>query len=100
MTIRTKLICLGGPLHGKHVELDPRHNRYRCEVLEKTGSLTWVELNDPTSLAEATRHTYIRRCFMQAEHGFTGEKTGRIEALVHASLTMHGALLKVFGYDE
>lgn len=93
MTIRTKLICIGGPIHGKHVELDPRENRYRCEVLEKTGSLTWVELNDATSLAEVTRHTYVRRCF-------TGETTGRIEALVHASLTMHDALLKVFGYDE
>ena len=100
MTIRTKLICIGGPIHGKHVELDPRANDYRCETLEETGSLTWVELNDPTSLAGSTRHTYVRRCFSEKQDVITGEKTDRIEALVHASLTMSDALLKVFGYDE
>lgn len=89
MTIRTKLICIGGPLHGKHVELDPRANDYRCEVLEKTGSLTWVELNDATSLAEATRHTYVRRLVFNS-----------VDVLVHSDMTLHDALLKVFGYDE
>lgn len=98
MTIRTKLICIGGPIHGKHVELDPRLNRYRCVVPEDDSGYL-----DPATAAHVlntTGHTYVRRCFSAQENVFTGEKTGRIEALVHADLTMHGALLKVFGYDE
>ena len=89
MPIRTKLICLGGPIHGKHVELDPLANDFRCEVLEKTGSLTWIELNSATSLAEATRHTYVRRLIYH-----------NIYVLVHSDMTLPDALLKVFGYDE
>lgn len=98
MTIRTKLICIGGPIHGKHVEIDPRHNRYRADVLEDDLGPFDPSLAD--YVPEATRHFYIRRCFSEKQDVITGEKTGRIEALVHASLTMHDALLKVFGYDE
>lgn len=92
MTTRTKLICIGGPIHGKHVEIDPRANDYRCEVLGNGDTWELPLCRDPKPyFVNSTRHTYLRRCFSE---------TFNIEALVHSSLTMHDALLKVFGYDH
>lgn len=94
MTIRTKLICLGGPLHGRHVELDPLAHEYRCEVLEDGDKWELPQHCDPKPyFVNSTRHTYVRRGIV------TGHDL-RLEFLMLKGMRFHEVMLKVFGYDE
>lgn len=97
MTIRTKLICLGGPLHGKHVEIDPLLNSYRCEVLEDDLGPFDTSLADRRPV-KTTRHEYIRRTIV-IQRDFAGNVANTIDVLIVANMTVHEALVKVFDYD-
>lgn len=98
MTIRTKLICLGGPLHGKHVEIDPRANSYRCEVLEDDSGPFDVLIVANMRFPETTRHEYIRRTLV-TQRDFAGNVENTVDVLVIENMTVHEALMKAFDYD-